>query len=69
MLNVAAAPIMTITLRNNLMLVVPIKKWLRKYDNGCARFLLEDHKRSVKGVWAFIISIPVFIIVCLTRNP
>lgn len=28
MLNVAAVPILTITLRNNIMEVVPIKRWL-----------------------------------------
>jgi len=41
MLNVAAVPILTITLRNNLMQVLPIKKWLRNYDCSFARFLLE----------------------------
>jgi Mn2+/Fe2+ NRAMP family transporter len=67
MLNVSAVPILTITLRNNLMEVLPIKKWLRKYR--CCHVLLDDSKRSVKGFWSFIISIPVIIIVCCYRNP
>lgn len=41
MLNVAAVPILTITLRNNLMQVLPIKKWLRNCDCSFARFLLQ----------------------------
>jgi hypothetical protein len=41
MLNVAAVPILTITLRNNLMQVLPIKRWLRGCECGAARFLLE----------------------------
>lgn len=41
MLNVAAVPILTITLRNNLMQVLPIKRWLRSCDNSVSRFLLE----------------------------
>ena len=39
MLNVSAVPILTITLRNNFMQVVPIKRWLR--DVGCCKLLLE----------------------------
>jgi hypothetical protein len=39
MLNVAAVPILTITLRNNLMQVVPIKRWIRQ--SGSCLFLLE----------------------------
>jgi hypothetical protein len=76
MLNVAAVPILTITLRNNLMQVLPIKRWLRGCECGAARFLLEvsfifvkqiqDHRRLVKGVWSAIVSIPAIIIVCLT---
>ena len=69
MLNVAAVPILTITLRNNLMEVLPIKRWLRQCDCSCSRWLLEDKKRTVKGAWSFIVSIPVFIIVVLTKNP
>lgn len=34
MLNVSSVPILTITLRNNLMEVIPIKKWLAKSDNA-----------------------------------
>lgn len=39
MLNVSAVPILTITLRNNLMEVIPIKRWLRKYR--CCHVLLD----------------------------
>jgi hypothetical protein len=41
MLNVAAVPVLTITLRNNLMQVLPIKRWLKGCDCGVARFLLQ----------------------------
>ena len=41
MLNVAAVPILTITLRNNLMQVLPIKRWLKGCNCGAARFLLQ----------------------------
>lgn len=41
MLNVAAVPILTITLRNNLMQVLPIKRWLKNCDCSCSRFLLQ----------------------------
>ena len=39
MLNVAAVPVLTITLRNNIMQVVPIKRWIR--NSGMCLFLLE----------------------------
>ena len=39
MLNVSAVPILTITLRNNFMQVVPVKRWIR--DWGCCKFLLD----------------------------
>jgi amino acid permease len=65
-LNVAAVPILNITLRNNLLDVLPIKKWLK--DANICLFLLEDHKNSIKGIWSIILSIPVFIIVFLTRD-
>ena len=67
MLNVSAVPILTITLRNNFMQVVPVKRWIR--NSGCCQFLLEDHKRSVKGIWSIIFSIPVIIIVMFERDP
>lgn len=41
MLNVSSVPVLTITLRNNLMQVVPIKFWLSKFDNRFAKFLLQ----------------------------
>jgi hypothetical protein len=63
MLNVSSVPVITITLRNNLMQVVPIKQWLSKIDNKVARFMIQDDKRAVKGIWSIIISIPVIIIV------
>ena len=65
-MNVAAVPILNITLRNNLLDVLPIKKWLK--DANICLFLLEDHKNSIKGIWSIILSIPVFIIVFLTRD-
>jgi hypothetical protein len=40
MLNVSSVPVLTITLRNNLMQVIPIKPWLSTMDNRVARFLL-----------------------------
>jgi hypothetical protein len=39
-LNVSTVPIITITLRNNLMEVIPIKKWLKRSNTSCAKFLL-----------------------------
>ena len=33
MLNVSAVPILTITLRNNFMQVVPVKRWIKNW--GC----------------------------------
>ena len=67
MLNVSAVPILLITLRNNFMQVVPVKRWIRQC--GCCKFLLDDHKRSVKGVWAIIFSLPVIVIVMFERDP
>lgn len=40
MLNVSSVPVLTITLRNNLMQVLPIKRWLGSCDCSAARFLL-----------------------------
>ena len=67
MLNVSAVPILVITLRNNFLQVVPLKRWIREI--GCCKILLEDHRRSVKGLWSFIFSIPAIIIVLFVRNP
>ena len=67
MLNVSAVPILTITLRNNFMQVVPVKRWIRQW--GCCKILLDDHKRSVKGIWSIIFTIPVIIIVMFERDP
>jgi hypothetical protein len=41
MLNVSSVPILTITLRNNLMQVIPIKPWLASKENRVAKFLLQ----------------------------
>ena len=38
LLNVSSIPVLTITLRNNIMEVVPIKQWLKK-KNCCLRLL------------------------------
>lgn len=66
MLNIAAVPILNITLRNNLLDVVPIKKYLKK--KNCCLILLQDQKNSVKGLWSIILTIPVLVIVCFTRD-
>ena len=66
MLNISGVPILTITLRNNVMDVLPIKRWLSNYK--CCKVLLDDSKKSVKGFWAFIMSIPVIILVCAYRD-
>ena len=36
---------------------------------NCCKFLLDDHKRSVKGIWSIIFSIPVIVIVMFERDP
>jgi hypothetical protein len=41
MLNVSSVPVITITLRNNLLEVIPIKAWLSKSKNNVAQFLLR----------------------------
>jgi hypothetical protein len=68
LLNIAAVPVLNITLRNNLLDVLPVRKWLRTINNPVARFLVQDHRDSVKGVWSIILSFPVFIVVLLTRD-
>jgi hypothetical protein len=40
MLNVSSVPVITITLRNNLMQVIPIKQWLSTKNNAVARLLI-----------------------------
>jgi len=66
MLNMAAVPILNITLRNNLLEVLPIKQYLRQ-KNRCL-WLLEDHRNVVKGVWSVILTIPVVCIVTWYRD-
>lgn len=39
LLNISAVPILLITLRNNFMQVVPVKRWIRQA--GCCKFLLD----------------------------
>jgi len=41
MLNVSSVPVLTITLRNNLMEVIPIKRWLATSDYKVCQFLLQ----------------------------
>lgn len=45
MLNVSSVPVLTITLRNNLMQVVPIKEWLSKSNTKAAKFMLQVSDR------------------------
>lgn len=66
MLNIAAVPILNITLRNNLLDLLPIKRILR--ENNICLFLLDDSKKIVKGVWSIILTIPVFCIVFFYRD-
>mmetsp|Transcript_972 Transcript_972/g.1737 ORF Transcript_972/g.1737 Transcript_972/m.1737 type:complete len:217 (+) Transcript_972:1030-1680(+) len=66
MLNIAAVPILNITLRNNLLDVIPVKAFLKK--RNCCTFLLQDHRNVVKGVWSIILSLPVFIVVLVTQD-
>lgn len=49
------------------MQVVPVKRWIRSW--GHLTFLLDDHKRSVKGIWSIIFTIPVIVIVMFERDP
>jgi len=66
LLNIAAVPILNITLRNNLLDVLPIKRWIK--SSGMCLFLLEDHRNVVKGVWSMILSLPVFCVVFFYKN-
>lgn len=66
MLNIAAVPILNITLRNNLLDLFPIKRILR--EKNCCLFLLDDNSKLVKGVWSIILSIPVFCVVLFYRD-
>ena len=66
MLNVAAVPILNITLRNNLLDALPIKRWIK--NSGRCLWLLEDHRNLIKGVWSIILSIPVFAVVLTYRE-
>lgn len=66
LLNVAAVPILNITLRNNLLDALPIKRIIKK--RGCCLCLLDDHKNLIKGLWSLILSVPVFCVVLFYRD-
>ena len=66
MLNIAAVPILNITLRNNLLDVIPIKQYLKK--KNCCLMLTQDHRNVVKGIWSIIMSVPVIAVVLYSRN-
>jgi len=66
MLNIAAVPILNITLRNNLLDVIPVKRWLRQ--RNCCLCLLQDHLNSIKGLWSIILTIPVISVVLFYRD-
>lgn len=66
MLNIAAVPILNITLRNNLLDFFPIQAYLKK--KNCCLFLLDDKSRVVKGLWSCILTIPVICIVLVYRD-
>lgn len=69
MLNISSVPILTITLRNNLMEVLPIKKWLSGSNNSLCQFMLQDDRKIVKGVWSILLNLPVVLVVVFERNP
>lgn len=66
MLNIAAVPILNITLRNNLLDLFPIQRILK--ENNCCLFLLDDSSKMVKGLWSIILTIPVFCVVFFYRD-
>mmetsp|Transcript_7389 Transcript_7389/g.8341 ORF Transcript_7389/g.8341 Transcript_7389/m.8341 type:complete len:292 (+) Transcript_7389:516-1391(+) len=53
-LNVAAVPILTITLRNNLFVMIGITT--------------NSETRFTKAIWSFVLSIPVIIIACIYKD-
>ena len=65
-LNTAAMPILLITLRNNLFEALNLKPKLRKI--GIPESLLGNTNK-VKGFWAIILFIPVFIFTLFYRKP
>lgn len=54
-LNVAAIPILTITLRNNLFAILNISQ--------------ANDTRLTKALWSFGLSVPVIIVACVFQNP
>ena len=65
-LNIAAVPILNITLRNNILEVLPLKAWIKR--NKKCMCLLNDDKKSVKGLWSIILSVPCLAVVFLFRD-
>ena len=66
MFNISAVAVLNITLRNNLLEVLPIKQWLL-HQKICT-WLTKDHLNTVKGVWSIILTIPVISLVLIFRN-
>jgi len=66
MLNVSSTPILTITLRNNLLEFIPLEKW---YGHTAIGKKLFDNSRLSKGIWSIIITIPVLVLVVFVRDP
>ena len=66
MLNIAAVPILNITLRNNILDVVPVKQYIQR-KRKCL-WLLNDQSNYVKGFWSIILTIPVLCVVSFYRK-
>lgn len=65
-LNTAAAPILAITLRNNLFEALNLKPKLKRI--GVPESLLSNSIK-VKGFWSFILMCPVFLFTLFYRKP
>ena len=66
MLNIAAVPILNITLRNNILDVIPVKHYIHR-KRKCL-WLLNDQSNLVKGFWSIILTIPVLCVVSFYRK-
>jgi len=64
---VSTAAIVTITLRNNIVEYLSFKEKVKNYPS--LAFLGDDESYLAKGIWSFIINIPVLIIAGFVRNP
>ena len=62
MLNISAVPILTITLRNNFMQVVPVKRWIR--NSGCCKLLLEVSCVKNRCFFVFVSKLSVLFFCC-----